>query len=93
MKMILMVITLIGLCFNTFANTSNDQSSETVKSVVDDFYMLKTLKLVGDKHDCYPQGQSCFRTACSTVGVFECDDQDEMNLLRRDVVECGEILV
>ena len=78
-----MLIALIALGHNAFANSVNTQSDQSLASIVDDFNALKTLKLVGEKHNCNPQGQSCFRTACSTVGIFECDDLDEMNLLRR----------
>lgn len=78
MKSLLITILFLGLSLTAQAN----QSSQ-VSKIVDDYYAMKTLKLVGQKHDCYPQGQSCFRTACETVGVFECDDQDEMNQLRK----------
>jgi hypothetical protein len=79
MKILLLLTALTTFCFSTYANNSN----QNINQIVDEFYTLKTLKLVGEKHDCYPQGQSCFRTACSSVGTFECDDQDEMNILRR----------
>lgn len=58
-------------------------SAERIQSVVDDYYFLKTIKMIEDKHDtCYPTS-SCFRTACDSLRTFECDDQDEMDALRR----------
>jgi hypothetical protein len=57
-------------------------SSESVQTIVDDYYFLKTINKVEDKHDtCYPTS-SCFKTACDSVGRFECDDQNEMDALR-----------
>jgi hypothetical protein len=79
MKLFILLTALTTFCFSAYADNRN----EKINSIVDEFYMLKTLKLVGQKHDCYPQGQSCFKTACTSVRVYECDDQNEMNLLRR----------
>jgi hypothetical protein len=79
MKTLILLVALATFSFSSFASTNGKRVSE----VVDEFYMLKALNLTGEKHDCYPQGQSCFRTACNSVGVFECDDVDEMNILRR----------
>ena len=67
-------------------------SAESIQSVVDDYYFLKTIKMIEDKHDnCYPTS-SCFRTACDSLRTFECDDQDEMDALRRAVAVFGVVI-
>ena len=83
MKALLVVIVATFISFNAMAKLQSPLKSIEVQNIVDDFYALKTLKLVSEKHDCYPQGNGCFKTACETVGTFECDDQDEMNQLRK----------
>lgn len=70
---------IMMLAFLTLSVTA---SAGNLNTIVDDFYALKTLGLVGQKHDCYPTS-SCFKTACDAVGTFECDDQNEMDALRR----------
>jgi len=76
MKFLIMTSFLI-LSFNTFA-----KDYRSAAEIVDEYYALQELNLI-DKHPCRPQGQSCFRTACESVGTFECDDQREMDTLRR----------
>jgi hypothetical protein len=79
MKLLILIISFSALSMNSFAGNK----TQSIQGIIDDFYTLKLLNLEGTKHDCYPQGQSCFKTACSSVGTFECDDQNEMNLIRK----------
>jgi hypothetical protein len=83
----LLIILLSSSSFLSSAWTSETKhkSTQTPSELVSEYFELKDLKLL-DKHiprDCRPQHGSCFRTACETVDRFECDDQDEMDILRR----------
>ncbi|MCO4793832.1 MAG: hypothetical protein KC493_08975 [Bacteriovoracaceae bacterium] len=76
MKSFLAAIAVLIMSTSTMAQTD-------VQNIVDDYYTLKLMKVVGQKHDtCYPTS-SCFKVACDSVGTFECDDEDEMNVLRK----------
>lgn len=84
------VVSLI-LAFFSFqayalAQSSSVQEFPSSKELVEKYYELKELGLHSPKHfppHCRPQRGSCFRTACETVDQFECDDQHEMDTLRR----------
>jgi len=71
-------ITLLAL-FATSAFATN------LKSIVDQYYLIKELRIDQDPRDpcqCRPS-TSCFRTACESMGNYECDDSDEQNNIRR----------
>ncbi len=75
MKSILSLCVLLTLSFSSFSSTK-------IQNIVDDYYSFQKL-IKGEKHNrCTPKG-SCFKTACDSVGTFECNDQDEMDQLRR----------
>ena len=77
MKCFIVTCLMFLLSFNLSA-----EEKKSVADIVDDFYALKELNLM-DKHPCRPNGNGCFRTACENVGAFECDEEEEMNTLRR----------
>lgn len=90
MKKMSLLFSALGFMF--FSATGLSQTPQTkdqapsVFEAVEEYFELKQLDLIGDKHfppHCQPRSASCFRTACETVDRFECDDQDEMNTLRR----------
>lgn len=79
------IFSLFGFLNPAIAQNTNPENAKTPAEVVDEYFELKELGVL-DKHiprDCRPQLGSCFRTACETVDRFECDDQDEMDRLRR----------
>lgn len=82
---LIFVLSFFGFLTQGFAQNTNPQSTKTAAEVVNDYFELKELGLL-NKHiprNCRPQLGSCFRTACETVDRFECDDQNEMDRLRR----------
>ena len=88
MKLKLLLITLISFSsffIKVWAQEVEQQNIPSTSEVVNEYFELKEMGFL-DKHiprDCRPQSGSCFRTACDTVDTFECDDQDEMDTLRR----------
>lgn len=83
MKNVLTLFAALFLSSQVFAVQTQSMEKKSIDEIVDDYYAMKSLNLAGQKHDCYPQGASCFKTACENVGTFECDDQAEMNTLRK----------
>lgn len=61
-------------------------SQENISQVVDQYYELAEMFLYDQKNpsrDCRDDRGSCFVTACQNVRRFDCDDEDEMGVLRR----------
>jgi len=73
---------IILIFFSVLSLSSFANEQRPVWQIVDEFFALQELNFM-DKHPCRPVGQSCFRTACESVGTFECDENDEMDRLRR----------
>lgn len=61
-------------------------SKKVIEQTVERYYDLAEFMENDEKNPpryCLPDNGSCFVTACQSVDRFECDDQDEMNNLRR----------
>lgn len=82
MKHILLIFSFLSMF--SFAHASS-QTDFNLQQTVDQYYNLVELLQFEERppRSCLPDAGSCFRSACETLGRFECDDQVEMDAIRR----------
>lgn len=82
MKQILIILSLFASM--SFAQEAS-QSHSNVQETVNQYYELVDFLKFEETppRNCLPDTGSCFRTACETLSRFECDDQSEMDAIRR----------
>jgi len=72
---------MISFCM-LFALSLCSFAQSSLQSIVNDFYAFENVLNKKRDNRCRPKG-SCFRKACDSVGNFECDDQDEIDQIKR----------